>query len=557
MDGRNVAHEDGAASTHPLAYVRRRHGWSYQDLARVIADHAKALGVPMAARREKVWRWEHWGVVPEADSQRALARALGIPSRELETRPWPRWLPAHGGMPDGLPWTVEGSGAALSALVDDATGDPRGFPIADGPALLDAIADWDAAEAEGAAAHVATAAGNQDPATGSAADSARTVVQAGGALIVPVPGAEETAGGTGVGETAVAGPAVATAVGGVTQGGPRSEVPGQHQRARPHGERVRGERVRHDRPAGGGPAPVRVPAQGTHPDCGQTVPVSRPSPEVLDAPVVEWLEAGVLGLRRLDDRLGGAAVRHRVEADLRLVRGLLDRGGHPAPVQRRMLRVAADLAQLGGWAATDTGRHGAAQRHYLTGLRLAHSCGDRSLAVALWGGLALQAVVAGHPQDAQAAAEAGVRAAGGTAPAVRALAASRLGRAHAALGAQGAFRRAAAEAEHQLDLAAGDPGPAWLYWFDEAELAAQSGLALLDLGQAYEARPLLEQALAVQDPAFVRDRALYSARAGQARAMTGDPEGARVLAREAAALSRICGTPRLTAALDALHTRLP
>src|SRR5690242_7248373 len=141
MDGNNVAHEDGAASTHPLAYVRRRHGWSYQDLARVIADHAKALGVPMAARREKVWRWEHWGVVPEADSQRALARALGIPARELESRPWPRWLPSHGGMPDGLPWTVEGSRTALAALLDDAVADPRGFPIADGPALLDAIAD--------------------------------------------------------------------------------------------------------------------------------------------------------------------------------------------------------------------------------------------------------------------------------------------------------------------------------------------------------------------------------------------------------------------------------
>ena len=59
MDGRNVAREGTAASPHPLAYVRRRHGWSYQDLARVIADHALALRVPMAARREKVWRWEH------------------------------------------------------------------------------------------------------------------------------------------------------------------------------------------------------------------------------------------------------------------------------------------------------------------------------------------------------------------------------------------------------------------------------------------------------------------------------------------------------------------
>jgi tetratricopeptide (TPR) repeat protein len=272
--------------------------------------------------------------------------------------------------------------------------------------------------------------------------------------------------------------------------------------------------------------------------------------------VLEWLEAGVLGLRRLDDRLGGAAVRRRVEADLRLVCGLLDRRPQSRTAERRLLRIGADLAQLGGWAATDTGRHGAAQRHYLTGLRLAHSAGDRGLAVALWGGLSLQAVIAGRPHDAVDAAEAAVRAAGGTPPLVRALAAGRLARAHAAAGAEGAFRRAAAEAERRLDAAEADPGPPWLYWFDAAELAAQYGQSLLDLDEPYEAGPLLERALALQDPVYVRDRALYSARAARARALTGDLDGARTLSREAARLSRHCGSPRLAESLDRLKPLL-
>jgi hypothetical protein len=450
MDGGDVVREGSDASAHPLAYVRRRHGWSYQDLARVIADHARALGVPMAARREKVWRWEHWGVVPEADSQRALARALGIPPGELESRPWPRWLPAPGGMPDGLPWTAEGSMSALATLVDDGGSDSRGFPITDEQGLLDAIADWDAAEAE-------------------------------------------TAGGRG--------PAVER----------------QDDTDDPEGA---------DLPAG------------------------------VDGTVATWLEAGALGLRRLDDRLGGGAVRHRVEADVRLVCGLLCRGAGSAATRTRLLRVAADLAQLGGWAATDTGRHSAAQRHYLTGLWLAHTAGDRSMAVGLWGGLALQTVTAGRPQEAVAAAEAAVRAAGGAPPVVRALAASRLGRAHAALGAERAFRRAAAEAERQLDAAGADPGPPWLYWFDRAELVAQIGQSLLDLGLAAEAGPLLERALATQDPAFLRDRGLYSARAAEARALNGDLEGARTLGREAARLARQCDSHRLAAALDALKPHL-
>ncbi|MEV6006661.1 hypothetical protein AB0M29_07630 [Streptomyces sp. NPDC051976] len=457
---RTRVRDSAAASSHPLAYVRRNHGWSYQDLARVIAEHARALGVPMAARREKVWRWEHWGVVPEADSQRALARALGIPVTELESRPWPRWLPAHGGMPDCLPWTVDGSRTALKAVLDNGAADPRGFPIADEQALLGVIAEWNAA----------------------AADSA-------------LPDAAECAEG-----------------------------------------------FWDDAPAVADGAPGLFAPDGSPGSDGESV--------------VAWLEAGVLGLRRLDDRFGGAAVRHRVEADLRLVDGLLERGGFARADGVRLLRVAADLAQLGGWAATDTGRQGAAQRHYLTGLRLAHSAGDASLAVSLWCGLALQAVIARQPRDAVAAAEAAVRAAGGTPPAVRALAAARLARAHAALGADGAFRRATAEAERQLDAAESDPGPPWLYWFDAAELAAQSGQSLLDLGHAHEARPLLEQALAMQDASYVRDRALYSARAATARALTADLDGARALAREAAALAGQCGSPRLSEALNTLKVHL-
>lgn len=536
MDGGGVSgagageRQSAAASTHPLAYVRRRHGWSYQDLARVIADHARALGVPMAARREKVWRWEHWGVVPEADSQRALARALGIPSRELELRPWPRWLPAHGGMPDGLSWTIEGSLTALTALLDNGAADPRGFPIADEQALLDAIADWDAAGAEGTAASTTGGAG-----------------AAGAAVIEPRQAPGKPAHGQPPGRTPIQAPVQAPVMTAAAAAVAEPwDDPWDEQE--PRSERVPRQGT------GGADFDDAGPCDTDPCDVG---PCDRdPVPGIVDEPVIEWLEAGVLGLRGLDDRLGGAAVRHRVEADLRMVRGLLHRGQHERGHGVRLLRVAADLAQLGGWAATDTGRHGAAQRHYLTGLRLAHSAGDRSLAVALWGGLALQALVAGQPRDAVAAAEAGVRAAGGAPPAVRALAASRLSRAHAAVGADGASRRAMAEAERQLDAAEGEFTPSWLYWFDAAELAAQSGQSLLDLGHAHEARPLLEQALAMQDACYVRDRCLYSARAATARALTGDLDGARTLGREAARLSRHCGSPRIADALDDLKVRL-
>ncbi|MEU4092200.1 hypothetical protein [Streptomyces sp. NPDC026673] len=437
-----MADDTAPAPSHPLASVRRSHGWSYQDLARVVADNARALGVPMAARREKVWRWEHWGVVPERDSQRALARALGIPLREVDARPWPGWLPPFGGIPDGLPWTRAGGLDALDALLDGGGRDPRSHPVLAGAEFRDAVADWTAVmdgRASGPAPGGATTARS-----GSAAD-------------------EETA---------------------------------------------------------------------------------------------SWLEHGVLGLRRLDDRLGGAAVRHRVEADLRITLELLRHGPHPGGLDARLLRVAAGLAQLGGWAATDCGRHGAAQRHYLTGLRLAHGAEDRPQAANLWAGLSLQAVFAGRHDDALAAARAAESAAPGATSRTRAMLATRRARAYAGLGEDTACRRALEDAGRLLDTAPGDDDPSWLYWFDEAELCAQSGVALLDLGRADEAAPLLEKALAIQDPRYRRDRTLYTARAALARARTGDLDTARVLTDAAVDLARDCGSPRVAIAVEQARTTL-
>lgn len=63
---------------HPLTYVRADRDWTYQDLVNVIARPVDN----MSTRREKAWRWEHWGVVPDQASQLALATELGVPAAE-------------------------------------------------------------------------------------------------------------------------------------------------------------------------------------------------------------------------------------------------------------------------------------------------------------------------------------------------------------------------------------------------------------------------------------------------------------------------------------------
>lgn len=137
----------GTGSTplaHPLAVIRHRHGWSYQDLVAAIA--AQAARMPevghMAARREKAWRWEHWGVVPDAGTQRALAALLGIDPVEVERIPWPHWLPAGDPIDPRPDWGWGGFLAALDGLLAVAESDVRGYLVLTGAPLRQVVHRW-------------------------------------------------------------------------------------------------------------------------------------------------------------------------------------------------------------------------------------------------------------------------------------------------------------------------------------------------------------------------------------------------------------------------------
>jgi tetratricopeptide (TPR) repeat protein len=123
---------------HPLSCVRAARGWSYQDLVSVIA---RRVG-NMAARREKAWRWEHWGVVPDLDSQRALAEVLGIGEEEIKLRPWPLWLPDGDPIRTSFGWTQAGSLDALRDALEHALMDRRGFMKITGATLLGLTEEW-------------------------------------------------------------------------------------------------------------------------------------------------------------------------------------------------------------------------------------------------------------------------------------------------------------------------------------------------------------------------------------------------------------------------------
>lgn len=123
---------------HPLSYVRAERGWTYQDLVDAVA---RRVG-NMSARREKAWRWEHRGVVPDRETQEALADELGVPHDILDVLPWPAWLPA--GERDELrsPWTREGCVAALGATAGAALLDQRGFLVSGEGSAVAVAEEW-------------------------------------------------------------------------------------------------------------------------------------------------------------------------------------------------------------------------------------------------------------------------------------------------------------------------------------------------------------------------------------------------------------------------------
>lgn len=109
---------------HPLSYVRQQRNWTHQDLVNAIAKRLKT-----AARREKAWRWEHWGVVPDDDTQLALAAELGVEEELVQSLGWPHWLPAGEKIELDAPWSFDATMSVLDRTAGSAMLDRRGFMV--------------------------------------------------------------------------------------------------------------------------------------------------------------------------------------------------------------------------------------------------------------------------------------------------------------------------------------------------------------------------------------------------------------------------------------------
>ena len=257
---------------------------------------------------------------------------------------------------------------------------------------------------------------------------------------------------------------------------------------------------------------------------------------------LDRLAARLADLRALDDELGGSALRDLAVAELRWLADLARQRTTDQP----LLRLVGEAARLCGWLHLDADQHAVAQGYYVTALRCSADAGDTLLGANILAGMAFQATLTGHTGEALSLIDAAEQRTGRAAsPKLRALLATRRARAHARAGDERACGVALVCAERHLDRAAPDyEEPEWLYFFDEAELAAQAGACWTDLHRPTRAQPLLDAALGGIGAQFVRDRSIYQVRSAQARFDGDDVDRACEELAGAAALAASTGSVR-------------
>lgn len=133
---------------HPLALLRASLGLPSRAYSQLVAEtHAKLGFGHMAARREKVSRWESGRTVPEIPAQLAIAHIHQVSEADVLRLGWPRWLylPSGDALLLSLPWTREGAVDALHNTVHLTDPPDRSYLALSGDATSSLIAQWNAA----------------------------------------------------------------------------------------------------------------------------------------------------------------------------------------------------------------------------------------------------------------------------------------------------------------------------------------------------------------------------------------------------------------------------
>lgn len=165
-------------------------------------------------------------------------------------------------------------------------------------------------------------------------------------------------------------------------------------------------------------------------------------------------------------------------------------------VHRDILSAAAEVTQLIGWSAYDSGHHGAAQRYFIQGLRLAREADDSMMGGRLLANLSHQANYLGKFDDAARFARAAQSLTSGrSSHSVAAMFITMEARAQASIGDEHSCASGLNKAETLLAKRTDGGDPEWVRYFDVAELAGEMAHCFRDLRRPAETRMFADSAV--------------------------------------------------------------
>jgi transcriptional regulator with XRE-family HTH domain len=270
------------------------------------------------------------------------------------------------------------------------------------------------------------------------------------------------------------------------------------------------------------------------------------------------LERRVVELRHLDDVITGRDQYPVVRKELSEAQHVVNEASYAEDTGRRLLTVVGELAQLGGWVASDAGRYPEAQRVYLSGVSAAQAAGDDVLAGQLLSSLSYQVANVGNPADAALLARSAVQGAVGATPVVRALLLERVAWATARARDREAARRALAAVDDSYESRSpGIDEPEWVYWLDRHEIDVMAGRCLIELGDPVAAEPLLSNAIDAYPPEHAREVALYRTWLAESYAEAGVFDAAQSVLSKAQKVAETLTSSRLDRRVEDVARLLP
>ncbi|MGP3949850.1 hypothetical protein [Streptomyces sp. 7N604] len=230
---------------------------------------------------------------------------------------------------------------------------------------------------------------------------------------------------------------------------------------------------------------------------------------------------------RLDFLYGGGhghkALRHYFRQE---VLPLL-KASYSAKVGNALFEAAAEISQLLGWTAYDTGNHALANRYLLSTLRLTQVVDYRMMGARILTNMSHQANYLGDISRATRLARASTEGGKGHAtPRAMALFAAHEARALSSAQDHKGATRAMNEAEKHFEQAETADDPDWLSYMDEAELVGEFCHCFRDLKMGSESVRFAERAVALTDPQYARTLGFCRMVLAQSQLLNGELEAA-------------------------------